>query len=478
MDMKWSLGESLMNVSLQNHLDMEGYLHYLELLQEVAVLDNSVSVPGLGSPFRPEPYTPLGKAQEEIAEIYGVKQAFMLPTGTTALNILAVAAAAPPGSKIALQRNSHVSVYAAIINLGLEPIFLDPTYSPELDVVTSISPDQLLSAFEQHPDIRTVFLTSPNYFGITGDLSVLIEIAHNFGSKVIVDEAHGAYFNFYQHPPMPVAAEHLSADIITQSTHKTIGALSQGSLLLLNDTDLIDPMYEAINVHGYVSTSFSYPILVSISIAVAQMAFHGESLLANVLKISEFARTEINNIPGLHCFGQESVKSIQGIASLDPLRLTVNVREWGMTGYEVEAGLQEQHIYPELATLDNVLFLLTPFDEPADARIIVEGLHHLAPEQLPNTQRMNLPPPSRPAKILNPRDAYYHPKKTTLSLDRAIGKPCRETIAAYPPGSAVIVMGEEITSEVIEYLQQVRSCGGYLKGLLDNTFTSLSVVDI
>lgn len=45
----------------------------------------------------------------------------------------------------------------------------------------------------------------------------------------MVDEAHGAHFGL--HPGFPPSAMQQGADVAVQSTHKTLGALGQASML-------------------------------------------------------------------------------------------------------------------------------------------------------------------------------------------------------------------------------------------------------
>jgi len=459
-------------------------LDYAELirnLSDIAHWDISVSIRQPGSVFqRPNVSSPspLANDQMDMAEIYGVKFALPLTNGTTQGNVLAISAVASPDQKMLLQRNSHVSAYAPMYNVGLDPHYLYPAYLPEWDVLAGVTPEQVNEALHANPDIRMIFVTSPNYFGIVGDIKGIVEVAHQHDAIVIVDAAHGAYYNFYQQSPMPIAAEHAGADIVTQSTHKTLGALSQGSLLLINNTELIDPLYHVVNRLGDVSTSFSYPILLSIGLAVSQMHMHGQSLLENAIQVAESARDQIRDIDGLRCFGQEIIDPAKGVVALDPLRITVNVEGWNVTGYEVEDQLvREEHIVPELATWNNVLFLLTPFDGQEEADALVNALRRLENTMKRSHRRQSLPPPPQTQKRMTPREAFYAVKRREVPVSEAVGKVSGETIAAYPPGIAIVVEGEEITREIVEYLRLVQGAGGYLKGASHPEFDYMCIVE-
>ena len=76
---------------------------------------------------------------------------------------------------------------------------------------------------------------------------------------------------------------------------------------------------------------------------------------------------------------------------------------------------------------------------------------------------------------MTPRDAYFATKQT-VSRDKAIGNISAEIICPYPPGIPVIMPGEVITAEAIDYLQQVLTIGGNITGCSDSSLTCLKVI--
>lgn len=74
------------------------------------------------------------------------------------------------------------------------------------------------------------------------------------------------------------------------------------------------------------------------------------------------------------------------------------------------------------------------------------------------------------------RDAYFAPSVTVDACD-AIGRISADTLAAYPPGGANILPGEEITADAIAYLHTVAASDtGHVRGALDRHITKLRVV--
>ncbi|RMZ56891.1 hypothetical protein APUTEX25_002980, partial [Auxenochlorella protothecoides] len=78
----------------------------------------------------------------------------------------------------------------------------------------------------------TRFLVSGSTGGVLaalGDVAGLAAVAHAHGLPLLVDEAHGAHLGL--HPSFPASALACGADVVVQSTHKTLGALTQAAVL-------------------------------------------------------------------------------------------------------------------------------------------------------------------------------------------------------------------------------------------------------
>lgn len=448
---------------------------FMHDLRRIARYDHSVSVPELGSLFRHDAGTPiLESALARIAEIYGVRRAYPSTNGTTSLNAIAMHSQCYPDSSVLVQRDSHVSIFGVFNQIPARPHYLVPPYSLTRGVPLGITPETLVTELDAHPDVDFVVLTYPNYFGIATDIKTLAEICHQRGKRLMVDEAHGSHLQF--HTQLPHPAENTSAAIITQSTHKTCSALSQGSLALINDVEVLKRWYEIVNTSGHVSTSFSFPVLASIIAAVQLLDDQGEELLGRAISAAQWLRDAINHIEPYCCFGFERPEP--GFVAFDPLRVTVDVSGLGMTGFEVEEYLiREHHLYPEMATLQNVLFLVTLADSQPHVKVIADKLATLAQARpVERARPATLYQPGLPKQLMLPYAVHFSRHRKSVSVSDAIGYPSAETISAYPPGTAIVVSGEEITEEVIEYLSAIRDAGGVLKGASDPGFATVTIV--
>lgn len=455
--------------------DIANYSDHLQHFADFGRYDHSVSVPAFGSLFRQKAGTAIAELQRALAIVYGAKFAYPSTNGTTALNVAATLAVTQPGDTILVQRDCHVSFFSPMITGDLTPVYIEPAYDQALGIHVGISPEHLHFLLETMPQIKSVFLTWPNYFGIAYDLARCAKLVTGRGLPVVVDNAHGSHFGF--HPHLPHSAQSTGASIVTQSTHKTCGALSQGSVALFNDTTLIEPFYRVVNAFGLLSTSFSFPILASLGIAALHLQMSGQQDLGVAIEVAQRVRAGVNAIDPLSCF--DSQNAADGLVSFDPLRVTVNVAATGLTGFEVEHWLIDGfQIYPELATLQNVLFLFTMAHTAADGARLLEALQTLVREHPRVAPKPPLPLPPMPPQRLTPRQAYFHRAKRQVPIHQSVGCISAETIACYPPGSALIVAGEEITWDVLTFLEETHRQGGSLKGASDDqAFKTITIID-
>ena len=176
------------------------------------------------------------------------------------------------------------------------------------------------------------------------------------GVALVVDCAWGSHFGF--HPALPESPLQLGADAVLSSTHKIVGSLTQSAMLHVAADGLIDPDEVARCVRLVRSTSPNSLLLASLDSARRQLAAHGEALLDRTLAASARARMEIEAIPGCSVVG-EAMVGRPGIAGWDPLRIVIDVRGTGCTGYEIAAELRASYdIHVELATHATLVLVL------------------------------------------------------------------------------------------------------------------------
>ncbi|MHB8659743.1 MAG: aminotransferase class I/II-fold pyridoxal phosphate-dependent enzyme [Solirubrobacteraceae bacterium] len=420
--------------------------------------------------------TPFERAEELAADAYGAARAWFLTNGATQGNHALCLALAPQGSRVLLQRNSHASLIDGLILSGGEPSWVAPEYDSELGMAHCVTPGAVSHALAHATDAVAVFVVSPTYYGMAADIAGLAAVAHESGAALIVDNAWGSHFGFHERlPPSPLA---LGADAIVASTHKIVGSLTQSAILLVADSGRAPIGAVGRAVRLVRSTSPSSLLMASLDGARRQLAVHGEALLNGTIAAAVKARSAIDAVPGCSVLSADMIGRY-GIAGWDPLRIVVDVRRTGCTGYEVAAALRGSYdIFVELAT-HATLVLVLGLAQPADQ---LERLAHDFAETVRRTARPGEAPllAHPPAALehetaMTPRAAFLG-RSEAVAVDEAIGRISCESIAGYPPGVPVLLPGERVTTEVVAYLRALTAAGARLHGAADPSFTTVRVL--
>lgn len=419
------------------------------------------------------PVSAIKEAQELAADLWGADHTFFLVNGSTCGNEAMILSAVKPGEKIMIAGNCHKSVYNALILSGAHPVYIMPETVDDLGIAGGISPAEAERLFQQYPDCKAMLVTSPDYYGIVSDIRSLAEICHRHGALLLVDEAHGPHCYFSE--KLPEGALRCGADMCVQSLHKTAGALTQSSLLhvkgSLADIEMLRNSLQIVQ-----SSSPSYILMTSLDTARRDLALHGKEMFENAFELTSSARTRINSIPGLKCAGKE----LEGTASVfrfDETRLIISAAQLGITGFELKAMLFDRYnVEVEMADSRNILAIISYANTQEDIEMFVSALsdisaHHSSGIPLCETTKM----PQQACCAMSPREAFFA-KKKVIPWNEAQGCISAEMIAPYPPGIPVIRPGEIFTSEILDHLKQIRSSGGYIHGLSDETMETLTVV--
>jgi lysine decarboxylase len=432
-----------------------------------------------GIDLGPSP-TPYEQAEALAAQSHGAARSWFLTNGATQGNHALTLALAPLGAPVVVQRNSHASVVDGLVLSGGTPTYVAPEYEPELGMAHGVSPESLeralASVAASGAPATAAFIVSPTYYGMAADVAACAEVAHAAGVPLVVDQAWGPHFGF--HPALPASALALGADAVLTSTHKIVGSLTQSAMLHVADTGRIDAGRVARCVRLMRSTSPSALLMSSLDGARRQLAVHGEALLERTIRASMAVREEIARVPGVAVVGADMVGH-PGVAAWDPLRIVIDVRSTGCTGYEVAAALRGAYdIHVELATHATMVLVLG-VGEP------LEALARFAHDFEQTVHRMKRPG-SAPALVrasgalenevvVPPREAFLGAAEV-LAVDDADGRVSAEAIAGYPPGIPALLPGERITTEVIAYLRELRDAGARLHGASDPAFRTICVL--
>src|SRR5215210_3240336 len=366
-----------------------------------------------GIDLGPSP-TPYERAEQLAADAYGAAQTFFLTNGATQGNHALCLALAPLGARIVAQRNSHTSLIDGLVLSGGLPSFVAPEYDEELGITHAVTPAALEAALR---------------------------------------ESQGA-------------------DAMVTSTHKIAGSLTQSAMLHVGnraDPGRIElgPVARAIRLLR--STSPSSLLLASLDSARRQLVLHGEQLLHETLEAIGVARMKLETIEGI-ALVDASVVGRFGVAGYDPLRIVVDVRGTGRTGYEIADALRRSYdVHLEMPTQATIVFVLGLGDS-------VAALRRLAGDIEETVKRLARPGTTaaivRPMTSIHnemavpPRDAFLG-EAEVLPVADAVGRISCEAISAYPPGIPALLPGERLAPDTVAYLQELAAGAGRLHGASD-----------
>lgn len=421
------------------------------------------------------PQKAIRQAQLLAADAFGADNTFFSVQGTSTAIIGMIMAVCQPGDTIIVPRNIHRSILSALIFAGAKPVFLPPVMDKVIGVAHGITTVQVEQALETHPEARAVVVINPTYFGMAANLAGIVAAAHQRGIPVLVDEAHGVHIHF--HEELPLSAMQAGADLAATSVHKMGGSLTQSSVL--NQRGHLVSIRHVQNVMNMLmTTSTSYILMASLDAARRRLALYGREIVSGAIAAAEAARAAVNEIPGLYCVGDEILNN-PGVHDYDPTKLVIHVKELGITGYDVEVWLRENYcIEVELSDIYNILCLVTHGDDEEDLGVLVEALRCLSRERFREGAALSpveVQLPDIPTLALSPREAYYaHTEEVMLA--EAVGRIVAEWIMVYPPGIPIVLPGEIMSSNNLEYTLENRAAGLPVIGLEDATMQRIRVI--
>lgn len=420
----------------------------------------------------------LRDAQERAARVYHADETHFLVNGSTVGIISAILGTTEKGDSILVARNCHKSVYHAIYLNELDPVYLYPKFDTEQGLSTEIDVADVQKALEEHPKIRAVMIVSPTYDGVVSDIEKIAEIVHAKGCPLIVDEAHGAHFGF--DPYFPKSANIYGADLVINSLHKTLPALTQTALLHVNGN-----MVNRRKVKQYLdmlqTSSPSYILMASIDACIGMLeeTLETQSDARSDYKYKNIFSEYANRIEAL----RKDLKRLKYLKIIqtdntdryDRSKFVISVKHAPMSSHELyEILLHRYHLQMEMLAGTYVLAMTTVGDTQEGLDRLRDALLEIDKEidtrqGRPAAIETDLPLSGRQpalekvwtiAEAVNRRD-----KIQKRSFEDSIGCISVEYAYLYPPGSPLIVPGERITKEAVEILHWYQEHDFSIEGL-------------
>jgi len=156
-------------------------------------------------------------------------------------------------------------------------------------------------------NVKAVIITSPTYEGIVSDIKGIAELAHKNGAVLIVDEAHGAHFNFDE--AFPESAVKCGADLIVQSLHKTLPSFTQTAVLHMCG-GLVDRKRVKMYWDMYQSTSPSYLLMAGIDRCVTILNEKGKELFEIYIRRLKKLRKRLAGLKNFRLLNTDDISKL------------------------------------------------------------------------------------------------------------------------------------------------------------------------
>ncbi|MEK3979421.1 aminotransferase class I/II-fold pyridoxal phosphate-dependent enzyme [Psychrobacillus sp. FSL K6-2836] len=401
------------------------------------------------------PEEAIKEAEQLLTKLYNTDKSFFLVNGTTIGNLAMIYATCQYGEQIIVQRNAHKSIFHAIELVGAEPIFVSPEWDEQTKTASYVSLEVMEEAIQQYPFAKAVVLTYPNYYGVSSpDLENIIRLCHSLQMPVLVDEAHGAHFQ--ANKEFPKSALLYGADVVVQSAHKTLPALTMGSFLHIR-SQLVDSRKINKYLRMLQSSSPSYLILASLDDARSYMERYSPMDFKQLMGRREVFIEALETIP-----------LIEVVQVDDPLKLLIRVGKY--SGFQVQQAFEKHNIHVELADIYQVLLILPLLKvehEYAFAEIrkrikyAVEDLKNESSDCTSNIYHMEQKTISTlhmSMELLSVKQGEWIP------YARSIGRIAKGMVVPYPPGIPLILPGEKITVPILTELEKWIEKGALFQG--------------
>jgi len=357
-----------------------------------------------------DPVGPLKLAQEYAARAFGAKRTFFATNGTSTANKVVVQALVRPGDVVLVDRNCHKSHHYGLVLAGAQVGYLDSYPLNDFSMYGAVPLRQLKKTLLAYKHagmldrVRLVLLTNCTFDGIVYDVErVMMECLAIAPHLVFLwDEAWFAFAYCHpiyrqrtamgsaakisamlQDPDYAARYEAFNAEFgeeawkddekvlntrllpdpskarvrvyATHSTHKTLTALRQGSMIHIWDQDFKDKTEEAFHeaYMTHTSTSPNYQILASLDVGRRQVELEGYELVQRQLELAMSLREQVFRHPLLKKYFR-----FLGVGDLVPPEYReTNVEsyfdeETGWSNFETAWRTDEFALDPTRATLE------------------------------------------------------------------------------------------------------------------------------
>lgn len=389
--------------------------------------------------------------QEKAQKIYNTKKSFLLINGTTCGILAGIRSFVKKNDKILVARNCHKSVYHAIELNELKPIYVMPKTNED-GINLGITPKEVKNKIKENPDVKLVVLTSPTYEGIISNIKEIVKICHENKIPVLVDEAHGAHLKF-MNKTKELSAVDAGADIVVQSVHKTLPALTQTSLLHING-NMVNEEKLKHELSIFETSSPSYILMASIENCLDFLQ-QNENMFEKYEENLEYFYSKTKEIKKL-----EILKNKLTDQYFDDGKIVIITTKTNITGKELSEILRKKYkIELEMSSVNYAIAMTSVCDSKENVERLINALididTKLEIQKMPKYEFENILP------IISKSiyEAEKEDKFVKIDYRKVEGRISKEYMWVYPPGIPIITPGEIISKDIINLLEQISEAG-------------------
>lgn len=402
-------------------------------------------------------------AKQQTAKVFGACDSYFLVNGSSCGILASIMACVNENEHILVAKNCHISVYNGLILSGAYPIYIEPVVKYGLPCGIDIN--TVKDAVKKYPTIKAFILTSPTYEGFVCDIKSIATFLHKHNIILIVDEAHGAHFNFSQN--FPKTALQCGADICIQSFHKTLPSFTQCGVMHVQG-NLINKHKLQRCLSMVQTTSPSYIFMLSIEYATNFCKNNSFDDYTLFLKDFRQSLKTLKNIKLI----DEDILTNSHIVDFDISRLTFLINS-DVNGDYINKVLKQNKMQLEMYGKNHIIAISTICDDFKKLnqfkQILFDIDKNINFKQKTYIQNINT---NFTKPKIKPRDAFYKNKKL-LNINLAINKICGDFVTPYPPGIPILCPGDMVTEEIVLKINQYIKNNINVLGLNENLEISI-----
>lgn len=402
----------------------------------MAKLDNTEAV-GMDNLYEAEGI--IEDAMELMMEFYGSKKSIFLTNGSTAGILTSIMTICKEGDKLIVARNSHHSVWSALVLVGIYPVYVNPEVIGS-GILGQIKKETIERAIVENPDAKGVIIVSPTYEGIVSDITSIAEVVHQYNKTLIVDEAHGAHFVLKN--GFPSSAVNQGADLVINSMHKTLPALTQSALLhICSDRVSYEEVITSLRM---IQTSSPSYIMMGI------MDYVRDYIINNIDRINERYIKSLKQIRKRLIDELNYLDVIEYQSEYyDMSKIVISTQKTNINGYELADILYKEYSITIEAALEGYIIIMTTMADDASSLSTMQKALTEIDKKLKGSEQQETSRVLSIAEIStgeDPRKVFYGHKEW-LDIEESMNKVVSKNIMLYPPGIPIVAIGEKINEE-------------------------------